>query len=86
MHHTTERFWRCFNKLPPDVQEKARASFELLKSNASHPSLHFKRTGRVWSARVDRAHRALAIRDGQDYIWIWIGSHDDYDRLIDSGP
>jgi hypothetical protein len=26
--------------------------------------------------------RALAVRDGVDVIWFWIGSHADYDRLL----
>ena len=34
-------------------------NFELLKSNPKHPSLHFKRIGKLWSARVGEHHRAL---------------------------
>jgi hypothetical protein len=69
-------------KLPDAVQSLARRNFELLKQNPSHPSLRFKKVGRFWSARVGSNHRALAVRDGPDYIWVWIGDHDDYDRLI----
>jgi len=25
---------------------------------------------------------ALAIEDGEDFIWVWIGSHDEYGRMI----
>jgi hypothetical protein len=28
------------------------------------------------------SHRALAVKDGDDFIWVWIGQHDEYDRLI----
>jgi len=28
------------------------------------------------------SHRALAIEDGGDFLWVWIGSHDEYMRLI----
>jgi hypothetical protein len=31
--------------------------------------------------RVGLAHRALAVEDGEAFLWVWIGSHDDYDRL-----
>ncbi|MBI3741960.1 MAG: hypothetical protein HY257_09440, partial [Chloroflexi bacterium] len=47
-----------------------------------HPSLYFKKVGKFWSARVGLDHRALAIEDGEDFIWVWIGAHDEYDRMI----
>jgi hypothetical protein len=27
-------------------------------------------------------HRALAMEDGEDFIWVWIGTHDEYERMI----
>ncbi|WP_307877504.1 MULTISPECIES: hypothetical protein [unclassified Rhizobium] len=47
-----------------------------------HPSLHFKKVGNLWSARVGLSWRALAAQDGQTIIWFWIGSHTDYDKLL----
>jgi len=82
MHHTTGRFWASFARLPDAVQATARRNFELLKGNPSHPSLHFKKVGKLWSARAGINHRALAVEDGADFIWVWIGSHDEYRRLI----
>lgn len=82
MHRTTPQFWERFNKLPGPVQKAARKNFELLKQNPKHPSLHFKKVGQFWSARVGLAYRALAIEDGGDFIWVWIGNHSDYDRLL----
>jgi hypothetical protein len=82
MHRTTERFWECYSNLPPDIQELADKSFRLLQDNPQHPSLHFKRVGGFWSARVGLAHRALAVPDGDDFIWVWIGTHDEYERII----
>jgi len=82
MHRTTARFWTLFARLPEAVQAVARKNFELLKVNPSHPSLHFKKVGKLWSARAGINHRALAIADGQDFVWVWIGSHDEYRRLI----
>jgi hypothetical protein len=63
------------------VQELARKNFDLLQRDPKHPSLHFKKLGRFWSARVGLSHRALALEDDGDFIWVWIGSHDDYDRI-----
>lgn len=82
MHRTTERFWECFNKLPPSVQTISKRNFELLKKDPSHPSLHFKKVGKLWSVRIGLNHRALAVEDGDDYIWGWIGNHDDYEIMI----
>ena len=47
-----------------------------------HPSLHFKRIGRFWSVRIGLHYRALAVQDGEDIVWFWIGHHAEYDRLI----
>jgi hypothetical protein len=44
--------------------------------------LHFKKAGIFGSARVGINYRALAVEDGSDFIWVWIGPHDEYERLI----
>lgn len=82
MHRTTERFRECFNKLPQHIQTMSRRNFELLKEDPSHPSLHFKKVGRFWSVRIGLNYRALAVEDGEDYIWSWIGNHNDYEMMI----
>jgi len=64
------------------IQELARKNFNLLKADSRHPSLHFKKVGDFWSARVGADYRALAIEDGDDFVWVWIGHHEEYDRLI----
>jgi len=82
VHRTTERFWQCFESLPDPVQKISKKNFELLKINPSHPSLHFKKVGTFWSARIGMNYRALAVEDGNDFIWVWIGTHDEYERMI----
>jgi hypothetical protein len=82
MHRTTARFWACFAQLPEPVKKVARENFELLKANRSHPSLHFKKVGKLWSARTGLNYRALAVEDGPDFIWVWIDPHDEYERLV----
>lgn len=42
-HLTLPRFWKSYNRLPIDIQILANKSYNLLKHNPSHPSLHFKR-------------------------------------------
>ena len=82
MHRTSVRFWSLFSRLPEAVQDVARKNFELLKDNPSHPSLHFKKVGKLWSVRAGINHRALAVEDGRDFIWVWIGPHDEYMRMV----
>jgi hypothetical protein len=81
MHRTTERFRKCLSMLPERIQSIAGKNFELLKTNPSHPSLHFKRVGKFWSVRVGINYRALATEDDKDLIWVWIGTHDEYDDM-----
>jgi hypothetical protein len=80
-HRTAPSFWERFRSLPNDVRDLADKNFELLKRNPRHPSLQFKRVGAFWSARVGLTHRALAVEDGDDFIWVWIGTHSDYERM-----
>ena len=82
MHRTSDRFWKCFNNLPEPIQGIAKKNFDLLKSDPYHPSLHFKRTGNFWSARIGLNYRAIAVEDKKDFIWVWIGTHDDYEKMI----
>lgn len=82
MHKATVRFLSCFDKLPEPTQKLARKNYSLLKENLKHPSLHFKKVGKFWSARVGRNYRALAIEDDDGFIWVWIGSHENYEQLI----
>ena len=83
-HSTTADFWDCFNLLPEAVRRLATANYALLREDPRHPSLHFKRVGRLWSVRVGIGHRALAVEGGDGPVWLWIGSHAEYDHLIRS--
>lgn len=76
-------FAPLFEALPRDVRQLADKSFALLKQNPRHPSLHFKRVrGDLWSARIGLGYRALAIEGTDRFQWFWIGTHNEYDRLI----
>jgi hypothetical protein len=84
-HRATPRFWQAYKALPDDVQRLADGCFALLTADPRHPSLHFKKVGRFWSARVGGHYRALAVQQDDDLAWFWIGRHDEYDRLIGNG-
>lgn len=85
-HYASKSFWRCFEALPANVQRLAKQNFELLKRDSTHPSLRFKSVanGRFRSVRVGLHHRALGIPVVGGVQWFWIGSHADYDKMLDS--
>ncbi len=64
------------------VRNLADQAFAHLKEDPQYPSLHFKRVGRFWSARVGTSYRALAVEVGDELVWFWIGNHSEYERLI----
>jgi hypothetical protein len=73
------KFWTAYEALPLPVRNLADGNYALLKR---HPSLQFKKVGRYWSVRVGLRYRALAVEVDDGYLWFWIGSHADYDKLI----
>jgi len=82
--YASDEFWEAYRRLPAEVQRAADKQFALFQQNPAHPSLRLKSIGPVWSARVSRAYRALAFREGDTFYWFWIGRHDDYEKLIQS--
>jgi hypothetical protein len=79
---TSTAFRKQFGALSPEVRRLARKQFRLWLEDHWHPSLHFKRVGPYWSARVDRDHRALGLENDGAIVWFFIGRHDDYERRI----
>ena len=80
-HWASSRFWRCYAALPKDIQTLADESYDLLKNDPKHPSLHFKKLGAFWSVRVGLHHRALAVEVEDGMLWVWIDTHAEYDKL-----
>jgi hypothetical protein len=60
-------------------------AYEHWRADPAHPSIQFKRVSTsepVYSARIGLAHRAPGLLEGDAVTWFWIGSHDDYERLL----
>jgi hypothetical protein len=81
-HKTSSSFWVCYERLPEEIRNLAKKNFQLLKADLSHPSLQFKKVGKVWSARVGSNYRAVATPIEGGFLWIWIGTHAEYDKLL----
>jgi hypothetical protein len=83
---TTARFRRAYAELPERVRLQAREAYRTFARDPQHPSLRLKPvhpTRPIYAARVGLGYRAVAVRDGDVRVWFWIGSHAEYDRLLD---
>ena len=77
----TAEFWRLYRVLPAVVKTLARKNYRLWSDNSLHPSLHFKSIGKPnWSARVGDRYRAVGQFVGGEFVWEWIGTHEDYNK------
>ncbi len=79
---TKASFRKRFSKLPLTIQQAAVRSYRLWQRDPWDPTLHFKKVGAFWSVRVGDGFRALATRESERVTWFWIGSHDEYLRMI----
>ena len=76
----SREFRRCLEALSEEIQTPEK--FVLWKKDPGHPSLQFKKLrGENWSARVGIHYRAIGhfVEDG--FLWEWIGTHEEYNRL-----
>jgi hypothetical protein len=64
------------------VRSLADSKFALFEADPFHPSLSLKQKGDVWTVAVGRSHRAIAYREGNDFHWFWIGTHEAYNHLL----
>lgn len=81
-HFTSRSFRAELAGLPDPIKDLAFKNFKLLREDLRHPSLHFKKVGELWSARVGKNHRALATEIEGGFLWVWIGLHREYERMI----
>ena len=80
-------FRRAFAKLPRAIQRRAKTAYRRFQADPSHPSLQFKRlhtTLPLWSVRVTDSYRAVDVRRDDAIVWFFIGTHAEYERLLDS--
>jgi hypothetical protein len=72
-HRTSRRFWDCYHRLPEETRRLADESYRLPLRDPKHPSLHFKRIGRFWSARVGLNYRGPAVEHEDCVARFWVG-------------
>jgi len=79
----TAEFWAFYRQLPPEIRVAARHAYARFCQNPAHPGLRLERLRadpRAWSVRVTQNYRAVARRNGDDWVWVWIGGHAEFDR------
>jgi len=82
---TTKDFWKFYERLPDQIKKKAKDAFKRFQEDPYHPSLHFKRihsSKPIFSVRVTKDYRVIGVTKGEIIIWFWIGSHNDYEKII----
>ena len=83
--HTIPQFWRCYDRLPQQIQEQADQAYRKWRETPEAHGLAFKRVGKIrpiYSVRINDDYRALGLLHGDTITWFWIGSHDEYMRLL----
>jgi len=79
----TADFWRLYHALSPEIRQAAKQAFQKFLKNPGHPGLQLERLrtdNRAWSVRITRNYRAVARRYDDDWLWFWIGPHEEFDR------
>jgi len=82
---STKSFWKHYWALSPEIRRKVRKAYKRWRDNPAHPSLFFKRVKEnqpLYSIRIGLAYRAVGLLKADTITWFWIGTHDEYDRLI----
>lgn len=67
---------------PEEVRKSARKATVLFAQNQRHPSLMFKKVGKLWSIRLAYGWRILMRELPDGYEAVHVRNHDDYERLI----
>ena len=79
----TSEFWQLYAELPEPIRRVARRSYRLWKENPHASKLRFKKVRDVYSIRIGTTgYRAIAVDVADGFLWIWIGPHDEYERLL----
>jgi mRNA-degrading endonuclease RelE of RelBE toxin-antitoxin system len=83
---TTARFREMFTDLPKTVREQTRKAYRQFKEDSSYPGLRFKKVHPklpIYSARINKDYRAVGQLENDTVVWFWVGSHAEYDSLLD---
>ena len=84
---TAAQFRKDFERLPKEIQALAREVYRAWRQDPWQSSLQFKQIHQnkpYYSVRIGAHWRAVGLKTDNTLLWFWIGSHAEYDRLIDN--
>lgn len=89
-HWQTKSFRDSLSILPIQVQQLASQKYQTLLSNPQQVGIKPLPENRgkleVWSAQVGNRYRALAVKFQSQFVWYWIGSHEEYNKVKSMPP
>jgi len=78
-------FWKELRKLPRPVQRAAMADFKKWKAdpgNRDTAGKFIKKKPLIYRVKIcHNAYRAVAVVEGDQYYWFFIGTHAQYDQV-----
>ena len=79
----TNEFWQLYRELPEPIKQATRRTYRVWKENPRASALRFKKVRDAYSVRIgNTGYRAIAVDVPDGFLWIWIGPHDECDRLL----
>ena len=76
-------FKKLFLNLPLEIKRLAYKNYILWKNNHLYPSIRYKDIGNnLRSVRIGDHYRAIGTVDADVIIWFWIGTHEEYNKII----
>ena len=82
---TSRPFARCMLSFQILCDFKLDELINCSKSTPPHPGLKFKKVNKeenIYSVTIGVGYRALGQMDGAEIVWFWIGSHEEYNKIV----
>ena len=79
----SKRFNKLLAKLPLHVQKQAKDAYRTFQKDPYYNSLEFKPLkgqDTLYSVRIGAYYRAIGDKRGDTILWIWIGTHEEYNH------
>jgi hypothetical protein len=83
----TAEFKRQFDQLPPTIQKLTTQKYQLFLRDPNHPSFRVQRIQSTkdhpyphYEYSITMDYRAACFKDGNTYVWIFIGKHSEFDK------
>ncbi|CAN5650823.1 hypothetical protein BH11ARM2_BH11ARM2_38140 [soil metagenome] len=79
-------WWKYWRKLPSHIQEEAFEAFRIFSRDPHNPTLKSKEyivgRDRIYRVQVTYSYRAVAVLTEETYVWVYIGTHAEYETFL----